>query len=153
MPDIVNISRDDLPELARRFQAAFPSALMTEQNLQRKIWGDPDYAPDLNLIVRRGPRIDAALLGVMRDKVAFVKIITPADPAAMQTLYDEFESRVRARKAERIDASGSAPNRKRSQLYLSGHRPALHRPCCVLSEQWIREVRGSVQHDGAAGEI
>ena len=111
MSDLRPVTEADLPALSRRLTAEFPHDGYTIDNLHWKIQRDPNYDPELSLLIPGGQGVAAAVLGALRGTNGFIKVITVRpDTAQADLLLAEVEERLRQRGATELHATGSSPS-------------------------------------------
>ncbi|MBI5834390.1 MAG: GNAT family N-acetyltransferase [Armatimonadetes bacterium] len=105
------LSIEDLPDVAGRLRAEFPSDAADERNIARQVWGDPHYEPMHNLGAWDDDGLlRGVLLGVVRSSRAWIKALTVGpEPSVPEALLESFESVLAGSLVVVIDVSGSSP--------------------------------------------
>jgi GNAT superfamily N-acetyltransferase/predicted GNAT family acetyltransferase len=111
------ISESDVSELLALWSACFPYDPLSEGLLREKIWEDPDFDPELNLLAVASGRPVAFASAVVRPQFAprwgWIKLFTlpGGELAGMGSeLLAEVERRLAARGASILQIFDSAPN-------------------------------------------
>ena len=116
--EIRHLTTEDLPALLDLCQRALPFDAYTLPLLRRRIFGDPEFAPELQLAAFEGDRLAGAMLGVRRARdegyggaLSLFAVDPPFRRQGLATrLLRELEDRLRADGARSVVVGGAAPN-------------------------------------------
>jgi mycothiol synthase len=113
-----NLTENDLPALLDLCQRALPHDEFTLPLLRRRIFGDPEFAPQLQIAAFEGERLAGAMLGLRRahdegygGALNLFAVDPPFRRQGLATrLLRELEERLRAEGAGSLVVGGAAPN-------------------------------------------
>lgn len=112
------LTRNDLAAAAEVCTQALAYDPMSEADLLKLQWEDPDFDERYNLVARMGDQMAGLVLGVIRPdakagKVGYLKLLAVRPQMQRQgvgkRLVAELEERLRAAGASEVRVSGSAP--------------------------------------------